>query len=480
VLLVAPTGSGKTVIASHIIHEAVRKGNRVLFLAHRRELVTQCCEKLRVNDVQHGIIMRGHPRAMLSTVQVASKDTLYARAIKRDRMELPEAELLVFDEAHRSLAKTWTEVAAAYPNAVLLGLTATPARSDGRGLGENFERMVVAAQYRELIQEGSLVPTRVFAPDLPDLTGVKIQGGDYARGQLEERMNKKNLVGSIMEHWRRLAHERQTIVFASGVGHSTTICETLQRAGINAEHVDGSMDTSERDWLIGKFKRGEIQVMCNCMVLTEGFDYPECSCAVLACPTRSIVKYRQMAGRIQRPADGKEDAIIIDHAGCVHEMGFPDEDVPWRLEPSHNVNKAKRKERESKPIICQKCYCEYEGQRFCPACGEPAPKRRPQVPTVVRGTLQELARYKALANSTVAQRQRFFDQCLQLCVGKDMKLGAAARMYEKRFGILPWKHRGDNKLKLPKPAEWKLRGREYYRQMKEKENGEDLLGVRLE
>jgi superfamily II DNA or RNA helicase len=239
VLLVSPTGSGKTVIASAIVRAAVAKGSKVLFLAHRRELVKQAHEKLYSYGVDAGIIQAGFEPRPAQPVQVASISTLWARAYRGSRMDPPPADLIIVDEAHRVRARTYTEIIDSYSDAVILGLTATPCRSDGRGLGNAFDVMVECPPVQDLIDGGFLVPTKVYAPSLPDLTGVRVVRGDYVESQLAERVNTDQLVGDIVTHWHRLAEGRRTVVFATGVAHSVHIRDEFLRSGVLAAHIDG-------------------------------------------------------------------------------------------------------------------------------------------------------------------------------------------------------------------------------------------------
>jgi superfamily II DNA or RNA helicase len=200
ILLVAPTGSGKTVIASAIIAVAAR---RVLVVAHRREIVNQTSDKLTARGVPHGIIQAGDEKKLrpMAAVQVASIQTLHARAIRSSSMLMPLADLLIIDEAHHACAMTYQKVIEAYPNAIVLGLTATPCRGDGRGLGGIFKTMIECPQVPDLIEQGYLVKSRVYAPVDPDLRGVRTQAGDYVESQLAERMDRDQLVGDIVTHW---------------------------------------------------------------------------------------------------------------------------------------------------------------------------------------------------------------------------------------------------------------------------------------
>src|SRR5262244_1030181 len=245
ILLVAPTGSGKTVIASAIVAGTDR---RVLVVSHRREIVNQTCNKLTANGVYHGVIQAGDEKKLrpMAAVQVASIQTLHARAIRSSTMLMPLADLLIIDEAHHACAMTYKKIIDAYPNAIILGLTATPCRGDGRGLGGIFKTMIECPQVPDLIEQRYLVKSRVYAPVDPDLHGVKTQAGDYVESQLAERMDRDKLVGDIVTHWLKYGEQRRTVAFACSVGHSVHICDEFRRADIRAEHVDGATPLDDR------------------------------------------------------------------------------------------------------------------------------------------------------------------------------------------------------------------------------------------
>lgn len=309
VLLVAPTGSGKTVISSDIIKTTATRGRRVVFLAHRRELIRQASNKLHDAGIDHGIIQAGFPARPGERVQVASVQTLHARAIRSTRMELPPADLVVVDEAHHCTAQTYRAITDEYPDAIILGLTATPCRADGRGLGNTFSTLIECPSVAELIAAGYLVPTQVYAPTRPDLKGVRVERGDYVESQLAERMDKQELTGDIVMHWHKLASNRRTVVFATSVAHSVNLRNEFRATGVMAEHLDGSTPREDRDAILARLASGEIDVVTNCQVLTEGWDCPAVSCLVLARPTKSIGLYLQMVGRVMRPAPGKSNAL---------------------------------------------------------------------------------------------------------------------------------------------------------------------------
>ena len=289
-LLVAPTGSGKTVVASEVIRRVVAGGKRCLFVAHRRELIMQCSRKLYDFGVPHGLLMAGKSRTKHAGVQIASIQTFTARKDKQD-FDLPVADVIILDEAHRSVSTSFQELLELYPSSYIIGLTATPCRSDGRGLGDIYEKIIECSNIKELTSQEYLVPSRIVAPTMPDLKGIKITAGDYDAKMLNKRMNIPKLVGDLVEHWNLYANDRPTVVFATSIAHSKYIANIFRQNGIPAGHIDGEMKETERERQLEMLQSGDIRVLSNCQVLTEGWDCPKVSCVILARPTKSYGLY---------------------------------------------------------------------------------------------------------------------------------------------------------------------------------------------
>jgi superfamily II DNA or RNA helicase len=384
IIIVAPTGAGKTIIAAEIIKRATAQHRKILFLAHRDELLVQPRDKLKsFFDIVAGIIKAGRNKDLrpLSLVQVAGVQTLYWRCIRTDRMPLPEADYLFVDEAHHVRAVTYQKIIEKYPNAIIIGLTATPCRGDGRGLGNVFEAMIECPQIPELIKLEVLVPMKIFAPPPPDLRGVRVMStGDYNTDDLSEKMAP--LVGDFVEHWLRHAQRRRTVVFAVDVKHSVDIVNELIKSGVRAEHVDGDTPQDEREAILGRLASGETEVVSNCMILTEGFDLPDIGCIALVRPTRSLGLFRQMIGRGLRTATGKENIIILDHGGGVHRHGRPDDVIEWTLETDKRATNKTHEARVAKGGSDPFCECKACGhlrmkRMACDNCGyEPKPPAR--------------------------------------------------------------------------------------------------------
>ena len=310
VIAASPTGSGKTVLACHIVEKIAGNGKRALFLAHRKELIDQVSRKLDDCGLDHGIVMSKHWRCRpWLPVQVASVPTLI------NRPTLPEAEMVILDECHHAVASSFHHILKAYPTARLLGLSATPYRADGRGLADvGYEEIVTIAQLGELIEQGYLVPPRTFAPDTPDLSGVRRVAGDFNGKDLGKAMDRPGLVGNVVDTWVKLAAGRTTVVFAVNVKHSQHLVERFVKAGIRAEHLDADTPTDVREAILARVQSGETTVVSNVAILTEGWDLPRASCVVMARPTLSEGLFLQMAGRVLRRDAGKADCLILDHA----------------------------------------------------------------------------------------------------------------------------------------------------------------------
>jgi DNA repair protein RadD len=297
---------------------------------------------------------------------------------RTDKVPLPAADLIIIDECHHVAARTWRAILEAYPNA--RRLTATPCRSDGRGLGNYFSQLIEGPQVADLIAQKHLVPTIYYAPAEPDLRGVETRQGDYVVDQLADRMNRNDLVGDIVSNWHKLAQRRKTLVFCVDVAHSVHVKNEFVQSGVRAEHVDGSTPKPERDAILARLASGETELVTNCMVLTEGFDLPAIGCIVLARPTKQLGLFRQMAGRGLRPAPGKSNLILIDHSGAVYRHGLLEDTIAWTLDTTgraHNhAHEASEQRGVRRLLECSQCGALRKGGEPCPSCGF-QPKRRP-------------------------------------------------------------------------------------------------------
>jgi DNA repair protein RadD len=441
-LYVLPTGAGKTVVAAQIIERAVAAGKRVLVLTHRREILKQTSLKLSGGNFEHGLIQAGLNVDLEYPVQIASIQTLWARCMRTDKVPLPAANLIIIDEAHHVAARTWRKIVEAYPNARRIGLTATPCRSDGRGLGNYFTKIIEGPQIPELITGEWLVPTIYYVPVDPDLRGVQTRQGDYVVSQLADRMNRDDLVGDVVSNWHRFGERRKTLVFCVDVAHSVHVKNEFVNSGVRAEHIDGSTPKPDRDAALARLASGEIELITNCMVLTEGFDSPSVACVVLARPTKQLGLFRQMAGRGLRPAPGKNNLILIDHSGAVYRHGLLEDRVEWTLDvskraenPAHN---SRSQAQTSRLIECSQCSALRTAGEKCPSCGF-LPQRRPEAIVFRDGELAPVNRNSRIANSMIDphQRMRWHAELTYIAAERGYRLGWAAHKYKEKFGTWP-------------------------------------------
>jgi superfamily II DNA or RNA helicase len=455
ILLIAPTGSGKTVVAAEILRRASARLLSSVVVAHRREIITQTHRKLFDHGVRSGIIQAGFSPRPLERVQVASIQTLWTRAIRSEAMQLPPAVFLIIDECHHAPARTYGKIIEAYPGAILIGLTATPCRGDGRGLGGIFEVIIECPQIAELIEQGHLVKSRVYAPVDPSLTGVETRQGDYVVSQLAARMDRDKLIGDIVEHWLKHGERRKTVAFAVNVAHSLHIRDEFVRAGVRAEHIDGNTAKDERDATLARLASGETELVTNCQVLTEGWDMPEVGCCILARPTKQMGLFRQMVGRVLRPAPGKADAIVLDHSGAVFRHGLPEDHVEWRLDPDHRAASPAHQHRQQKHggglLECTQCSALRVGGQPCPACGF-MPQRPAQYVPIAAGDLGlvEGGRAKVTPYDQAA-RARWHSMLTTIGIQRGYSPKWATVNYKEKFG--EWPPRGIAVEPLPPSPE---------------------------
>jgi superfamily II DNA or RNA helicase len=439
VLLVSPTGGGKTIVFAELIRRNEAAGKRAFVLVHRRELTKQASDKLSNRGVAHGVIQAGfEPRAWLPT-QVVSVPTFTRRVIQNRRLEIDAPpDLIVIDECHHVPARSYQAIIDRYPGAKLVGVTATPCRADGRGLGGVFQRMIETVDLPALQAAGYLVPVVTYAPSQPDLRGVHVRQGDYVTAEVEERVDTQKLVGDIVEHWLRLARGRPTVVFCASVRHSIHVRDRFREAGIMAEHLDGEMPAEERDILLAKLASGEIEVITNCGVLTEGWDAPAVSCIVLAKPTKSLGLFRQMVGRGLRPVPGKENLLLLDHADATRAHGLISDPIAWSLHEDRRAVNHEHSARTAghKPGLttCPECLAVRVQGKPCDSCGW-RPRTRGESFEVIDG---ELARVDAdgtarASAGSAAEKQLFYQELAYIARELGHKPGAAFYRYGEKF-----------------------------------------------
>lgn len=356
--VVMPCGAGKSVTVAEIARRTTAKGNRVQFLVHRQELCEQIYETFR----DYGVDMTLCDIGMVQTV------------CRRTGNMLPPS-LIVTDENHHCLAASYRKIYEAFPKAYCVGVTATPIRLGGGGLGDVNDILITGPTVKELIGRECLAPFDYYAPAVADLSGIRVKRtGDYDPTDIEAALNKPQIYGDVIKYYRTLAPGMQAVCYCPTIAHSEYMAENFSGNGIPAAHIDGKTPKGKRAEIIAKFRSGEIKILCNVDLISEGFDVPDCGAAILLRPTKSLTLYIQQAMRCMRFKPGKR-AVIIDHVGNVHRFGLPDQDFEWSLDPAPKKTKGDKTDSELKISMCPKCFSVYSQSPVCPVCGYAKPKQ---------------------------------------------------------------------------------------------------------
>jgi len=424
------TGGGKTIVAADIARRKLESSRRVLFIVPALELIDQTvlkfiAEGIPIGDI--GVIQADHELTNWSRpVQIASVQTLIRR-------NLPFADLVIIDECHRVFEKITERLAGAWKHIPVIGLSATPWT---RGLGKHFEKLIIGATTQELIDAGYLSKFRVFAPASPDLTDVRTLAGDYHEGDLGEAMNKNALVADVIDTWLARGKGRPTIVFAVDRVHAKHLQQKFIDTGAVAEYIDCYTEKDERKSIADRFRKGEVEVVCNVGVLTTGIDWTNISCIVLARPTKSEMLFVQMVGRGLRTAADKDDCLILDHSDNHIRLGFVTDIHHGELDDGRERQKAEPKAKEVLPKKCPQCaFLKPAKILICPACGF---KPEPRCEIVNKdGELVEFASRNTIKASTQNERIQFFAELRHIADARGYRSGWAAHQYQTKFGSFP-------------------------------------------
>lgn len=434
-VLTAATGAGKSIIALSIIQKTIEAGNRVMFVCDRRVLVDQFSMHLSRTGIDHGVVMAGHWRYRpYEMVQVASIQTL-------ERGRWPSADLIIIDEIHSVLRKSLRKFIEDNPNQKIIGLTATPFHPD---LGNLFTAVTNVVTMKELIEEGFLVPFKVFIAKEINTKGVKVVGGEWQKDQLEKR--GMQLVGDVVAEYIKLAHQvfggyRKTICFSSGVEHSKQLEEQFRESGLNFVSISYKDDEDEKQRIMQEFAKpdSDIQGLISTDILVKGFDCPEVEHVILARPLRkSFSTHVQMVGRGARPHDGKQFCVIQDHSNNWLRFASDWEElfhdgVKTLASSADTKQRKEPTEKEKKEAKCPKCKVLWTFPNDkCGNCGFIRPRSKHIA--VVPGELEELA----TANKKLSvNNQDFYSQLLYYARSRGFKDAYAAAKYKEKFGVYP-------------------------------------------
>lgn len=397
-------GGGKSCIVAEMAKGAVEKGGHVLFLVHREEL----CAQIRRTFFEWGVPMHGSDICM---VQTATR--------RINRLERPT--LIITDENHHCLAGSYRRIYDAFPDVPLVGVTATPCRLNGGGLGDVNDVLIEGPGTKWLIDNGYLAPFDYYAPVVTDLTGLRISHGEYVASEIAERMNRQAIHGEVLSTYHRLAEGRKAIVYCASIAHSKAVAEAFTQAGIPAAHIDGDTPDTDRKRIVQQFREGDIRILTNVDLISEGFDVPDCGASILLRPTKSLTLYIQQSMRCMRYVPGKR-AIIIDHVGNYAWFGLPDAAREWTLEPK----KAGGERDIPSPHTCPKCFGAFDQYALphnCPYCGESMPIKAREIEEIRETAMSKIEGFVIHYDSP--KQCRNYDELLAYARRKNYKPGWA-------------------------------------------------------
>lgn len=424
-------GSGKTVIAGHILKAAAEKGTDAWFICHRKEIASQASDTFNSIGVRHGLVASGATLDVMARTQICSVQSLRHRA-----KFLRRPGLILWDETTHLPASTWAAIYNEHKDAHHVGFTATPKRSDSKGLAEFYQEMICGPSMGDLISGGYLSPYRVFSPPCADLSGVHTSRGDYVRSELASVMDKPKITGDVLSHYFKHLTGKKALVFCVSIEHSQRVAAEFRAAGVASQHIDGETPDEERRDGIRKLEAGEIRIVTSVDIFSEGLSVNNLDAVICVRPTQSVGLFVQFVGRAIRTAPGKKEAIILDHAGLFQRFGFP-EHLAWSLSLNSTRNARKVRDVSSPGVaICPACFAaQYSGADRCSYCGHALPIKKREVEEV-DGELVELQRKAAVRERKIQQGgARTLEELIELGRARGYKnpYGWAAHLHKARM-----------------------------------------------
>ncbi len=400
-ILVLPCGAGKTAVFAYMAQASAKNGRKVWFLVHRQELLKQTLETFKRFEIPLDNITIG----MVATVANHIND-------------YPKPDFIIFDECHFSAAATWQKIIAAFPEAYITGLTATPCRLDGKPLGAIYQDLVEGVDADWLIQNGYLSDYRYFAPTIPCEMKFTEKGTEYDMTEAEKLLSSRAVFGDVIENYKRYCPDAKAIAYCTTKNHSKATAQAFCENGINAVHFDSDTPKRERERIIEDFRSGTIRVLCNVDLISVGFDCPDCEAVILLRPTMSTALFIQQSMRAMRYSQGKT-AVIIDCVNNYKRHGLPTDKRNWTLTDNLAAYRPTMRSGEFKVRQCEICYATFSNVlTACPVCHTAYAKPRAEIESIKQVQLKEIEhkrkeatiRYKETVRRSVSQGMTL-DEC---------------------------------------------------------------------
>lgn len=430
VILLAPCGSGKTVIASSIMQDAIKKGNKVWFIVHRSELMKQANDTLE----RYGI-----PKKNIEVYMVQSL------AHKLDKIK-EEPNLIIVDECQHSSSSTYRKIINQYPNAYILGLSATPTRLTGKPLGDIYETIISEVTAKQLIEMKYLADYSYYAPELNiDFNNIKIKAGDYDTEDVNRVMSKAKIYGDIIKTYKKLANNKKTILYCASIEYSKKMEKLFSENGYKIKHFDGTTPEKERQQIVEDFRNNKIQMLTNVDLIGEGFDVPDCECVLLLRPTQSLNLFIQSSTRCLRK-NGDKKAIIIDYVNNIQKHGLPTMDRQWSLDKKVKEYDNENDDGTLRIRVCKECFSTFEGGDVCPYCGAEYELTAIEIENIKEVQLKKVEEERELKRqqylSSVADRVQYYESVEQCTTWAELTEFAKMKNYKPGFAYVMAKRMG--------------------------------------
>lgn len=430
VILLAPCGSGKTVIASSIMQDAIKKGNKVWFIVHRSELMKQANDTLE----RYGI-----PKKNIEVYMVQSL------AYKLDKIK-EEPNLIIVDECQHSSSSTYRKIINQYPNAYILGLSATPTRLTGKPLGDIYETIISEVTAKQLIEMKYLADYSYYAPELNiDFNNIKIKAGDYDTEDVNRAMSKAKIYGDIIKTYKKLANNKKTILYCASIEYSKKMEKLFSENGYKIKHFDGTTPEKERQQIVEDFRNNKIQMLTNVDLIGEGFDVPDCECVLLLRPTQSLNLFIQSSTRCLRK-NGDKKAIIIDYVNNIQKHGLPTMDRQWSLDKKVKEYDNENDDGTLRIRVCKECFSTFEGGDVCPYCGAEYELTAIEIENIKEVQLKKVEEEKELKRqqylSSVADKVQYYESVEQCTTWAELTEFAKMKNYKPGFAYVMAKRMG--------------------------------------